>query len=140
MVETRRSNSALAEWHLEPLCLSSYLRITVCPLACRPLEWKPSSKLTFAVPSGLLHDAFVFAGTDKTRFIERHFERSRLKDFTCSLPFRLLHDLSMIPKEIVSIYTDTNKVKNYSTADTYERVRLEYLCQYQFRFFVENLL
>lgn len=30
-------------------------------VACRPLEWKPSSKLTFAVPLGLLHDAFVFA-------------------------------------------------------------------------------
>lgn len=51
-------NGVPVGWHLEPRCLSRYIRITVCPW--RPLEWKSSSEATFAVPSSLLHHAYVF--------------------------------------------------------------------------------
>ena len=79
MMEMQCSSSISAGWHLEPRCLPSYIRITVCPLACRPLEWKPSSKLTFAVPSDLLRETLSCLPRRGQRFVftERYFSRTR---------------------------------------------------------------
>lgn len=40
-------------------------------VACRPLEWKSSSEATFAVPSSLLHHAYVFTLVRRERYFCR---------------------------------------------------------------------
>lgn len=60
-------------------------------VACRPLEWKPSSEATFAVPSSLLHHAYVFTLVRR----ERYFSSVQIQNILIPEIFAFTFDMDI---------------------------------------------